>query len=206
MSVLGGGEGAGDWGPAASVLAVLAMMGMLLLLFICTELGKCWKQCRQGRSDQSSSTLNGNSSVAVIHDDDRDKINKMRRRLQIISASLATTKAVQPSVVQDTKTVVPSSFACDTADVSARQVGDEEDGLQVSASDEHVAESRIVLESVGWTMETCVICMEPYKQNDLISYSRTQKKCKHTFHTQCILLWLCKQDECPCCRRPLILE
>ena len=199
MSVLVGGEAAGDWG-------VLAMMGMLLLLFICTELGKCWKQCRQGRSDQSSSTLNGNSSVAVIHDDDRDKINKMRRRLQIISASLASTKAVQPSVVQDTKTVSPSSFACDTADVSARQVGDEEDGLQVSASDEHVAESRIVLESVGWTMETCVICMEPYKQNDLISYSRTQKKCKHTFHTQCILLWLCKQDECPCCRRPLILE
>lgn len=48
---------------------------------------------------------------------------------------------------------------------------------------------------------SCAICLEPYRQNDEISYSKHQK-CSHVFHKDCIISWLTdqKRDDCPYCR------
>ena len=50
-------------------------------------------------------------------------------------------------------------------------------------------------------LDQCVICQEPYQENDVVSYSKHQN-CNHVFHTGCIWNWL--QDEfrndCPVCR------
>ena len=56
-----------------------------------------------------------------------------------------------------------------------------------------------------WNAETCAICLESYKENDSVSYSKHQN-CAHAFHTHCILSWLkdeCRND-CPYCRGPYL--
>jgi len=49
----------------------------------------------------------------------------------------------------------------------------------------------------------CSICLEPYDEGDFIIES---KHCPHKFHKTCILLWLEKNDACPCCRKNMITE
>ena len=53
--------------------------------------------------------------------------------------------------------------------------------------------------------EECAICLEPYKENDDISYSKHQN-CNHAFHTTCIVSWLKDEfhNDCPCCRGPYV--
>jgi hypothetical protein len=59
--------------------------------------------------------------------------------------------------------------------------------------------------SLDWLDEPCAICLEPYKENDCVSYSRHQN-CAHAFHTSCILTWLKDEfrNDCPCCRGPYL--
>lgn len=36
-----------------------------------------------------------------------------------------------------------------------------------------------------------------------LSWSKTFK-CKHIFHSECLIPWLMKHEDCPCCRTTLI--
>lgn len=49
-------------------------------------------------------------------------------------------------------------------------------------------------------VETCLICLEKYKDGDEISWSHNPK-CAHVFHRNCIMEWLMSHEECPCCRQ-----
>lgn len=51
--------------------------------------------------------------------------------------------------------------------------------------------------------ETCFICIDQYKCNEL---KRTLPSCKHCFHKKCIDKWLKKKASCPICRDNLITE
>ncbi|KAL7537233.1 hypothetical protein ACHAXR_007676 [Thalassiosira sp. AJA248-18] len=95
-------------------------------------------------------------------------------------------------------------------------IGDEEDGLQSAPDGSNIdsnidsnivgldrADTCLILESTGWEIETCAICIEPYEENDAISYSKRQN-CMHSFHQGCIKLWLKENSECPCCRCPYV--
>lgn len=42
--------------------------------------------------------------------------------------------------------------------------------------------------------QTCAVCLEDTKRND------KKLKCKHTFHTKCIMKWFETSIECPQCR------
>ena len=42
--------------------------------------------------------------------------------------------------------------------------------------------------------QTCVVCLENVKRTD------KKLKCKHIFHTKCIMKWFETSDECPQCR------
>jgi hypothetical protein len=48
--------------------------------------------------------------------------------------------------------------------------------------------------------DICFICLESFQVKDEVSWSEN-KECEHVFHHPCILRWLRKHDECPCCRR-----
>ena len=49
--------------------------------------------------------------------------------------------------------------------------------------------------------ESCLICIENYKCNEL---KRILPKCKHCFHKKCIDKWLKKSATCPVCRDLLL--
>jgi len=50
-----------------------------------------------------------------------------------------------------------------------------------------------------YSPKTCAICLEKYKVNDDICWSKN-KKCVHAFHFNCMLGWLMDNDDCPMCR------
>lgn len=51
----------------------------------------------------------------------------------------------------------------------------------------------------GGVAPTCAICLTEYQDGDEICWSHNNR-CYHVFHRDCILEWLLRQDECPCCR------
>lgn len=59
-----------------------------------------------------------------------------------------------------------------------------------------ISESNI---SSIYSPKTCPICIDNYKVDDEIAWSRNDD-CYHAFHLECILGWLMEHDECPLCR------
>jgi len=50
---------------------------------------------------------------------------------------------------------------------------------------------------------TCHICLSEYEFGQEVCCSQDDR-CNHLFHKHCLLQWLLKHDDCPCCRRNLI--
>jgi hypothetical protein len=49
--------------------------------------------------------------------------------------------------------------------------------------------------------ECCSICLEPYKEGDIVATLKPCfGSCQHKFHKDCLLEWLQDHDECPLCR------
>jgi hypothetical protein len=46
---------------------------------------------------------------------------------------------------------------------------------------------------------SCAICIMEYQDGEDICCSHNEQ-CKHVFHRDCIMEWLLRHDECPCCR------
>lgn len=53
---------------------------------------------------------------------------------------------------------------------------------------------------------TCVICLDCFEPDDLVSWTKHDPTCTHVFHDECIRQWLeeRRQDECPSCRCNLV--
>lgn len=49
----------------------------------------------------------------------------------------------------------------------------------------------------------CSICFEPYSNDQELSWSKTNK-CQHVFHSECLMPWLMKHEDCPYCRTTLM--
>lgn len=132
---------------------------------------------------------------------------KKALRLEMVESALVTTKVVVRSQKSNTRR---SSFALteSTLDLSNSSQDSEIDAsiedVEAQAGFAEPASPMTLerpLDMDGWKLESCAICLEPYQENDSVSYSKHQN-CSHAFHTECILNWL--QDEyrndCPCCR------
>lgn len=50
-----------------------------------------------------------------------------------------------------------------------------------------------------YSSKECPICLETYKENDEICWSRN-RNCTHAFHLDCMVDWLMIHDDCPLCR------
>lgn len=51
-------------------------------------------------------------------------------------------------------------------------------------------------------VSSCAICMEEFKD---VSLQIAQLNCskKHIFHTECLVAWVERSNECPMCREPI---
>ena len=59
-------------------------------------------------------------------------------------------------------------------------------------------EANIILRNEENNAE-CPICLETFEEGQDLSRSQ-ERRCQHTFHAECLELWLMKGDDCPCCR------
>eukprot|EP00804_Cyclotella_cryptica_P009885 CCRYP_014158-RA/>CCRYP_014158-RA protein AED:0.06 eAED:0.06 QI:165/1/1/1/0/0/2/222/260 len=110
------------------------------------------------------------------------------------------------------------SSSCNDDDTPKMNVRDDEDRQVRFSGTYSLAASQVLsssnsnsltlerpIEMQRWELESCAICLEPYQENDSVSYSKYQN-CNHAFHTKCILNWLkdeCRND-CPYCRSPYV--
>ena len=69
----------------------------------------------------------------------------------------------------------------------------------VSSFFEQISNSNEVVDT-----NVCSICLCEYEENEEIGLS-PNPECKHVFHKDCIVEWLMKHDECPCCRKEYLL-
>mmetsp|Transcript_11013 Transcript_11013/g.20115 ORF Transcript_11013/g.20115 Transcript_11013/m.20115 type:complete len:241 (-) Transcript_11013:89-811(-) len=53
---------------------------------------------------------------------------------------------------------------------------------------------------------TCHICLDQLNAGNLVSWSKQNSQCTHTFHKDCIMEWLLRHDDCPCCRQAIVTE
>lgn len=49
----------------------------------------------------------------------------------------------------------------------------------------------------------CMICLADFEKHDEI---RIIKLCKHFFHSECLLMWIRKEESCPLCKKSLHKE
>jgi len=69
--------------------------------------------------------------------------------------------------------------------------------------DQKVSRSEKIKKEDNLLNETCFICMDHYKVNEL---KRILPNCSHCFHKKCVDKWLKKRSSCPVCRDELIKE
>jgi hypothetical protein len=98
----------------------------------------------------------------------------------------------------------------DASCASIREIpsGDGEDSERADKSDLLIETLRSIRDGlhlninstdVDYSSKTCTICCEDYESGDDIVWSKN-RKCKHAFHTECIIQWLMDHDDCPMCR------
>ena len=46
----------------------------------------------------------------------------------------------------------------------------------------------------------CAVCLDPFQNGDVVSYSSDLSLCSHEYHQRCISEWLMKCYQCPVCR------
>jgi len=71
----------------------------------------------------------------------------------------------------------------------------DEESKQVTPTEEDVEQ----VTSKEEEAEPCAICLSEYEEGDEICLSHNDL-CNHIFHRECMVEWLLRHDECPCCR------
>jgi HRD ubiquitin ligase complex, ER membrane component len=50
----------------------------------------------------------------------------------------------------------------------------------------------------------CAICLETILYGQKVAWSKNNKSCVHLFHEACLIMWLERKSDCPCCREILL--
>jgi len=126
-------------------------------------------------------------------------------RKTFISNTLITKKVVVPTKMNRTKTNSTAKEIekkrIENITPLAQIVGDSTESNQLtkdlSSSLLIPAMQSIQLKHIS--NKTCFICLCEYEETDIIC-SSPNADCVHIFHRDCIMEWLMRHDECPCCR------
>lgn len=62
--------------------------------------------------------------------------------------------------------------------------------------------TKVEISSLDTEDRNCPICWEPFREGE----SAIRTSCKHVFGSECLQTWLCDENTCPQCRRPIFDE
>lgn len=144
--------------------------------------------------DSSSGTVSRTmqeASVGAITDDINDAAER-GQRLDGVTPNDRTSDCSPPGACDNEEMHFSKSCKDDTATLKKSDGGD-------------TKQSAATVSLLDWQTDTCSICLEPYRENDSVSYSKHQN-CNHAFHRSCIVSWLKDEshNDCPCCRQPYL--
>eukprot|EP00550_Attheya_septentrionalis_P005686 CAMPEP_0198282456 /NCGR_PEP_ID=MMETSP1449-20131203/2275_1 /TAXON_ID=420275 /ORGANISM="Attheya septentrionalis, Strain CCMP2084" /LENGTH=236 /DNA_ID=CAMNT_0043978721 /DNA_START=120 /DNA_END=830 /DNA_ORIENTATION=- len=61
-------------------------------------------------------------------------------------------------------------------------------------------------DNVEMSQLTCYICLDRLSAGNLVAWSKINSECNHAFHKDCIMEWLLRHNDCPCCRECVVAE
>ena len=163
---------------------------------------------RETQSEQSAEILH--ARIRAHYESARKQFEV---RTNLVESALVTTKVVarhkSPSERRSSFTLTDGTM--DSSSRSSRDsmtdLDKKDPDIEAQLSNDQTIKAMMVMAlerpmDIDFSeLEQCVICQEPYQENESVSYSKHQN-CNHVFHTGCIWNWLqeeCRND-CPVCR------
>lgn len=132
---------------------------------------------------------------------------KLTRTVAIVEKSLVTKEALSHeeacglSESMSEEEMYTSNAYQNSNETGAREVANADiENFQNASLDAAIIENELTASIQCRGNDACFICLESFEVKDEVSWSENEE-CEHVFHHQCILRWLRKHDECPCCRR-----
>ena len=187
---------------------IFPVMGLLVLI-----LGSLYLRHRRIQQSEQSAEIYA-ARLRAQHD--LIKL-KTEQRLVIVGNALVTTKVVtrnntSPERRTSFAMTESTSDSCNSYEDSTND--DLSEDLEAHSESKDTIDASYIssvmtlehpIDMDGWKLESCAICLEAYRENDRVSYSK-HRNCSHAFHTECILNWLQVEyrNDCPCCRSQYI--
>uniref|UniRef100_A0A7S2EMV2 RING-type domain-containing protein n=1 Tax=Trieres chinensis TaxID=1514140 RepID=A0A7S2EMV2_TRICV len=174
----------GDWDMEKSIISISAMLGIVWL-------ASCiYRRCQAGISE---------------------KVEKKRakERRKLVEKSLRTKIFGSPDHLTDERSdadgpicrgALPPLFR--TKLKRKKKIVNSEQSTKSPPS----STNKGMIHSTGSDEDdhmACHICLCEYELGQEVCHSRYDR-CNHVFHKHCLLQWLLKHDDCPCCRRNLV--
>ena len=166
-----------------------------------------WNATHSNESGPIAATTIATPAIAVqTQTTDPVLIQELRnRRFQMILEGVIHKKVKSKTDIEEGNDHVDDDSCASIREIPS---GDGEDSERADKSDLIIETLRSIRDGlhlninstdVDYSSKTCTICCEDYESGDDIVWSKN-RKCKHAFHTECIIQWLMDHDDCPMCR------
>lgn len=145
-----------------------------------------------------------NENISHVEDDDNSENMSAKVDRDIEEGSWNPSNEAKLRHADDTAEPVPTLESCSGDADEAKQ-----DCKEQEANEEEVSDDEEKADIEGDEEEediskrsgaSCDICLLDYSEGDVVAWS-TNKKCRHAFHTDCLVDWITRKPTCPSCRQ-----
>lgn len=183
----------GDFFDNHPVFEAIFCYGWLFFLFYC--------MCCRNRQEPPSTEVG----------------DRIRARAREAQESIQQKKIKEEQSPEERKRIVDENMICKvvltkdskgnlTLGNTHSQEASDEDDVEAQQTDADDSKNLTHLEADDEEGLTCVICLDCFEPDDMVSWTKHDPTCTHVFHDECIRQWLeeRRQDECPSCRCHLV--
>jgi len=180
----------GDFFDTHPVFEAIFCYGWLFFLFYC--------MCCRNKQESPSTEVG----------------DRIRARAREAQESIQQKKIKEEQSPEERKRIVDENMICKVVlskdsegnlTLGDKEASDEDD-VEAQQSDADDSKNLTHLEADDEEGLTCVICLDCFEPDDMVSWTKHDPTCTHVFHDECIRQWLeeRRQDECPSCRCHLV--
>ncbi|KAK1297142.1 hypothetical protein QJS10_CPB15g01852 [Acorus calamus] len=72
--------------------------------------------------------------------------------------------------------------------------------IRCNQQQQQQSERKVVLERNDSARDVCAVCLDGFGAEQYV----TKLACSHRYHSDCLMPWLTKHSDCPCCRKVVL--